>query len=402
MKKSAHLVGVPDSSSSSDTEYFDEHGQPVYAHALMVHTVRINKKKHLIQFPISVNLEKVRKLAEGPCPTVLLKANTGADVNLLNSLTFDKIIGDRLLLQPSTLQMEAYGNSTVSVFEKFYMFLRWKGRIYKQLFYVTTANVSPNLLFRDGCYMLGVLKPCYSVETSKTSKISSSEPKTDLDQQQIHVYSTQHLTKKGTSEEKLSNSMQWFLYKEQLQGVPLKQDILRVYSDVFTRIGKFPGHLYKFQLKPNAKPARHTPRRVPIHLQEAFHKEIRNLEHLGILKPVKEVTEWVNSFMIVEKKAPADSGTENQSSQKKPRICLDPRDLNEALECEPYYTRSIEEILRKFHGMMQFIIADFNKGFWMVELHPESRKLTTMALDIGRFQWTRLPMGSIIAQDMFQ
>ena len=38
----------------------------------------------------------------------------------------------------------------------------------------------------------------------------------------------------------------------------------------------------------------------------------------------------------------------------------------------------------------------------MVELHPESRKLTTMALDIGRFQWTRLPMGSIVAQDVFQ
>ena len=38
----------------------------------------------------------------------------------------------------------------------------------------------------------------------------------------------------------------------------------------------------------------------------------------------------------------------------------------------------------------------------MVELHPESRKLTTMALGIGRFHWTRLPMGSIIAQDVFQ
>ena len=36
----------------------------------------------------------------------------------------------------------------------------------------------------------------------------------------------------------------------------------------------------------------------------------------------------------------------------------------------------------------------------MVELDPESQKYTTMALDIGRFQWTRLPMGSIVAQDM--
>ena len=87
---------------------------------------------------------------------------------------------------------------------------------------------------------------------------------------------------------------------------------------------------------------------------------------------------------------------------KKLRVCLDPRDLNKALEREPYYTCSIKEILGKFHGMKRFAIADFNKGYWIVELHPESRKLTTMALDIGRFQWTRLPMGSIIAQDVFQ
>ena len=38
----------------------------------------------------------------------------------------------------------------------------------------------------------------------------------------------------------------------------------------------------------------------------------------------------------------------------------------------------------------------------MLELDPESRKYTTMALDISRFQWTRLPMGSVVAQDVFQ
>ena len=110
----------------------------------------------------------------------------------------------------------------------------------------------------------------------------------------------------------------------------------------------------------------------------------------------------------MEKKVPTDSSkipTDSNSSQghsmnKKLRICLDPRDLNEALEREPYYTRSIEEIMAKFHGMTRFTIADFNKGYWMVELDPESRKYTMMALDIGRFQWTRLPMGSIVAQDI--
>ena len=104
----------------------------------------------------------------------------------------------------------------------------------------------------------------------------------------------------------------------------------------------------------------------------------------------------------MEKKVPMASSNAHSpqhSVQKQLRICLDPRDLNEALECEPYYTRSIEEIFGMFHGMIQFTIADFN---WMVKLHPESRKLTSMALDIGHFQWTRLPMDSIIAQDVFQ
>ena len=86
-----------------------------------------------------------------------------------------------------------------------------------------------------------------------------------------------------------------------------KQNILQVYSDVFTRIGKFPGMPYKFQLKENGKPARHAPRKVPIHLQYAFYSEIRNLEKLGILEETKEVTGWVNSFVIMEKKTPVDS-----------------------------------------------------------------------------------------------
>ena len=70
-------------------------------------------------------------------------------------------------------------------------------------------------------------------------------------------------------------------------------------------------------------------------LQDAFHSEIRNLEKLGILEETKDVTEWVNSFVIVEKKNPDIS---NSQQNRKLQICLDPRDLNEALEREPYYT----------------------------------------------------------------
>ena len=75
---------------------------------------------------------------------------------------------------------------------------------------------------------------------------------------------------------------------------------------------------------------------------------------------------------------------------------MDPRDLNETLEREPYHTRSVDETTAKLQGMTVFTIVDFKKGYWMVVLHPDSRKLTCMALPFGRFQWTHLPMGTVV------
>ena len=57
--KSTHLVNVPKASTSStnsEPDYSNEHGDPVYAHMVIVK--EINGKKHLTQFPISVDLEK--------------------------------------------------------------------------------------------------------------------------------------------------------------------------------------------------------------------------------------------------------------------------------------------------------------------------------------------------------
>ena len=76
--------------------------------------------------------------------------------------------------------------------------------------------------------------------------------------------------------------------------------------------------------------------------------------------------------------------------------------MNEALDREPYHTQSVDEITAKLQGMTAFTMVEFKKDYWMVELHPESRKLTCMALPFGRFQWTRMPMGTVVAEDIFQ
>ena len=71
-------------------------------------------------------------------------------------------------------------------------------------------------------------------------------------------------------------------------------------------------------------------------------------------------------------------------------------------EREPYHTHSVDEITAKLQGMTVFTIVDFKNGYWMVVLHPHSRKLTSMVIPFCRFQWTRLSMGTVVAQDIFQ
>ena len=137
-----------------------------------------------------------------------------------------------------------------------------------------------------------------------------------------------------------------------------KQDILSQYSSCFEGIGCFPGDPYKFHLKPDYKLARQAPRKFPVHLETAFKEEIESLVKQGILEEVKEHTDWVNSYVIVEK----DTGNHHSSNhtvKKKLRICLDPRDLNEALDRETYHTRSVGEITAKLQGTTVFTIANF-------------------------------------------
>ena len=106
-------------------------------------------------------------------------------------------------------------------------------------------------------------------------------------------------------------------------------------------VGTFPGEPYKIRLKENYVPARHAPSKVPIHLQDDSHAEIHDLVKQGVLEKVEHSTEWVNSFVIVKKDVSVDSGdtqTPNHKFKKKLQICLDQRDLNEALKCKPYYS----------------------------------------------------------------
>ena len=260
-KHSTHLLEVPQTSTSStgagEPLYFDDQGQPTFS----THMVSVlHSNKHLIKFPIALDYSRLRgrnrmenstdSTGHAKCSTVLLKADTGADVNLMNIQTFDSLFADRRILQLTPIRMKNYGNTGVKVLGKFHTFLRWKDQVFKQLFYVTDCDKSPDLLSRDACYTLGVLKPYYTVEKG----LGFSSSFTDSTHTQVTpIHSNQvgqsflHCKNEGSMEKVTNSSTKHFISKDQLQGAPLmKQDILEVYSDVFSRIGKFPGDPYKF------------------------------------------------------------------------------------------------------------------------------------------------------------
>ena len=380
-----------------------------------------------------------------------LQVDTGADANAINKKTFHEIFPD-VELEESTYMLQNFDKRLIKPTGSFRCFPRWKGHKYRVKFEVMGID-TPNLLSRETTFLMGILKKCLSVEktpnepnnqisltsvsgptpghsvllteedpltstegvschsdTSMEGVFSHSVPPTEekppkpplADRSQMNCAS---ISDTAVSPESSSDHVVGLNNLSlSIADLPLTQDkVESTYADVFQGLGKFPGEPYKLRLKPDAVPVKHRPRKVPVHLQDAFHEEVERLVKIDVLEKVTEPTEWVNSFVIVEKVIDSSNAhSPNHVIKKSIRLCIDPKDLNEALEREPYYSRTIDELISMFAGAKVFTIVDMDKGYWQVVLHPESRKLTCMAFDIGRYQFKRLPMGSKVASDIFQ
>jgi hypothetical protein len=166
-------------------------------------------------------------------------------------------------------------------------------------------------------------------------------------------------------------------------------DLATQYPDRFEGLGKFKGkQVLHFQH--DAKPSIHPPRRVPIQLRDKIKEELDRMLSLDVIRPITEPTDWVSSITYVTK---ADGSL---------RVCLDPKDLNNALKRGQHYTPTVEEISHKFSGARVFSKLDAKSGYWAVQLDDDSQLCTTFNTPFGRFCFKRLPFGLKISQDVFQ
>ena len=84
------------------------------------------------------------------------------------------------------------------------------------------------------------------------------------------------------------------------------------------------------------------------------------------------------------------------------RICLDPKDLNRAIQRENYQLPTVEDIATRLHGAKVFTVMDIRNGFWHVSLDKESSYLTTFQTPFGCYRWKRIPFGISSAPEVFQ
>ena len=160
------------------------------------------------------------------------------------------------------------------------------------------------------------------------------------------------------------------------------------FADVFKGLGEMEDD-YTIRVDQSVRPVVHASRKVPAALRDELKKELQRMEKERVIEKVDHPTAWVNSLVIVEKKR---GGL---------RICLDPRDLNKAIQREHYQLPTIEEIAGRLSGNTIFSVLDANPAFWQIRLNKDCADLTTSNTPFGRYRFLRLPFGLNSSAEVF-
>jgi len=141
---------------------------------------------------------------------------------------------------------------------------------------------------------------------------------------------------------------------ENNQTYEIPKDIQKNYADVFKGIGCIPGE-HSIKIDSTVQPVVHAPRKVPIAIKDKVKEELERKEKNDIIVKQTEPTPWVNSMVTVIK------------PNNKVRICMDPRDLNKAIQREHFPLKTIEEVIVDMPQAKVFSKIDAKSSFWQLK-----------------------------------
>ena len=108
------------------------------------------------------------------------------------------------------------------------------------------------------------------------------------------------------------------------------------------------------------------------------------MENSEVVVKQKELIDWVNSMVTVVE-------------PKKLRICIDPRDLNEAIRREHFPITTIEEVVADMPQAKVLSVLNATSGYCQVKLDEASSKLCTFNTPFGRYRFTKVTIWNKIS-----
>jgi len=169
------------------------------------------------------------------------------------------------------------------------------------------------------------------------------------------------------------------------------RNMLTKYKEIFQDgLGTMRDFTAKLTLKNDAKPKFCRPRSVPFALKEPIERELKRLEAMGVLQPVKH-SEWATPLVPVPK---ADGNV---------RLCGDYKvTVNPVLNVDQYPLPKPQELLATLTNGQKFTKLDLSAAYQQMLLDEESAKLVTVNTHLGLFRYCRLPFGVAAAPAIFQ
>ena len=162
------------------------------------------------------------------------------------------------------------------------------------------------------------------------------------------------------------------------------------YPRVFNGLGKLKDFQLKLHVDESVPPVIQTGRKIPFGRRKRVEEKLQELEKLDVIEKVKGPTHWI-SPMVPAKKTDGDI-----------RLCLDMRRPNEAIIRERHPVPTVEETFQEMSGGKVFSKLDLNMACHQIELHHDSRPITTFAGPSGLYQYKRLVFGVNMATEKFQ
>lgn len=173
-------------------------------------------------------------------------------------------------------------------------------------------------------------------------------------------------------------------------------DLCATFSDIF--------HLPKDQLTctdaiqheiptTSSEPIHTKSYRFPEVHKEEVQTQINKMLDEGIVKP--SMSPWSSPIWVVPKKIDA-------SGQRKWRVVIDYRKLNDITIGDSYPIPNISEILDQLGKSKYFSTLDLASGFHQIKMSEQDAPKTAFSVPQGHFEFTRMPFGLKNAPSTFQ